>query len=485
MSELLKTFSGKFLACCLLLSILPSTWANTYQNMASQLESANQQFFLKVRQLDLEPESVLSRVQYEVLSESLKTAILKYRPFQAQVPAQKFISKPVKQKDLKRALKAIIYYTNSARLLMLTLSHQALAAILSELADKHPEVQRSFVRGLVNSTQRQFQSAHKENQTGAYGYLYDVTTVFSRWRISYRPQWLLDYMRQVREIIKKSRYLSSRYYTDRADKQFFYELKASLLYLTGKVALPKKYFISIEQVHQVHKNLLPGDLAFIKHHYKLTNLAFQGDWSHSLIYLGTWKQMSAYFDGDAQSIRYFTELCRRESLNCSNFSTYLKKALPEVVSYHQSPSGFRGHQLSRVFLESKGEGVILSNIYDGILKDQLAIIRPKMSRLAKAQAILEALKYVQRSYDYSFSLHTRQEQVCTEIIYNAYSPAPGLAIPDFKWRTSTTLGKPVVYATDLVNTYIKQRNEKNPKLELIYFLKANKKASQATFKDDL
>lgn len=486
MSELLNTqrlrklFFFFIISCC----FSSAGFSNTHSAMKSSLENANNQFFSKVSKLDLDAETVLNAAQYAELSNSLRDAIIAYRPFSEGIPKYKFVSRPVNQSQLNKTLNALIYYTNAARLLMVTLSHQSLAAILSELPDEHSQVQRTFVRNLVSATQRQFRSGHTNNPndystSNLNGHLYDVPAVFDNWRVTHRPQWLIDYIELTEHIIENRRFLSTRNYSDQAAKKAFYDIKAGFLYLTGKVALPKEYFISIPQINSIQPNLQPGDIAVIKHYYKLTNLAFNGDWSHGLIYLGSWNRMKNYFDNNRETSRYFAQLCRNERLRCSNFSTYLNASMPKVVQYYKTPSEYKGHSLPRVFLESLGEGVILSNIYDAILKDQLAIFRPKMSKLGKAQAILRSLRYVSREYDYSFTLHSRQQLVCTEIIFNAYSPGPGLSIPEFNWKTSIALGKPVVYATDIAETYIDQRNHRNPLLELIYYLKADERNSRA------
>ena len=49
--------------------------------------------------------------------------------------------------------------------------------------------------------------------------------------------------------------------------------------------------------------------------------------------------------------------------------------------------------------------------------------RPRLSKLAKAQAIETAFQFWGRSYDYTFSLLSDNELVCSELIYKSFEPA--------------------------------------------------------------
>lgn len=113
-----------------------------------------------------------------------------------------------------------------------------------------------------------------------------------------------------KKIMKSPGLLSTKNFSNQPLKKIFYRLQSDLLFVTGKVSLPKNYFIKKSQINDIQQDLLPGDIAAIKHIYKLTNIAFHGDWSHGLLYLGSWKKLKWYFNRDKATNTYFKKICR-------------------------------------------------------------------------------------------------------------------------------------------------------------------------------
>lgn len=453
------------------------------QQIRQDLERANLNVRQEIEHLGIESgETVLSPDQYKQIKKVLTETLITYHRFHSDLGRQNLVLSPRRQSDMAHLLKNLIYFTNSGLLFMTVLTQPNMSAVLSELQENNLPFNKRFVRNLIFKTRNHFSrpSSNSSLSSRSSGNLYEAIDASDRWRIQSTPEWLSKYIDSAKQIIEYSRYLSLRNYTNLPHKRVFYQFKSAILFLTGKVALPKNYFIKNSDMVEIRKNLQPGDIATIKHFYKLTNLAFNGEWSHGVIYLGSWNKMSEYFNSDRETTMYFRSQCRALNLACDSFPTFLEEKLPNVVAYYKSKSTYRGHDIPRVALESKGEGVIISNIYDALKKDQLAVLRPHISKLAKAQAITKALEYVFLPYDYRFSLHSQKSLVCTEVIYNAYSPGAGPNLPDFEWEVSTTLGKPINYATDLIKTFANTYGNSSQKLDFVIFYKANLSNQTAT-----
>ena len=459
-----------------------SAWADIdIHAMRSALEEANAAYFGVLNLIDSSNKPILGLEEYERASYALAYALHVYRVWGERISYETVVVLPRRQRDLDKVLHNLVYYTNAAQLLMVTLTHPGLAAVISEVAENTDVVPQSFVLRIIYRTQHSFRTRVEDSSSPVqhYGSLFDAVTGFSSWRLQSRPQWLVDYINRAKAVMGQTQYLSSRRFTGEVHKEIFYGITSGLLFLTGKIALPKPYFITNNQIEQIYLHLEPGDIAVIKHLYKLTNVAFQGEWSHGLIFLDSWERMKNYFDSDSETNQYFRQKCREEGFSCTTFSSYLESAEPEAVEDHRALSKYRGHDVSRVVLESKGEGVIISNLYEGLKKDQLAVMRPRMSKKAKAISLLRALQFMRRPYDYGFSLHSRQRLVCTEIIYNAYSPGAGSGVPNFNWDISVVLGKPVNYATDIVKTFAQNYGTNQQRLDLLFFMKANEAEGRA------
>mgnify|MGYP003684026427 CR=1 FL=1 len=447
------------------------------QEVRQELEKANKNFYEQIEALSIEPDTILNVEQYDVVTEAIGETFAPYERLSKDLGSRRVIIKPRKQERLDHLLLNLVYYTNAGNLLMTILTQPGLASVLSEVSQKNLPFPKKFINRLIDRTNSQFRpernQSEDDNSHQRFGTLYDSVNLWKQWRLQSIPKWLMNYINSAKNIMVHSRYLSTRHYDNQGIKQVFYGFKSALLYVTGVVALPKPYFMKTSEMVGIQRQLLPGDIATIRHLYKLTNIAFTGEWSHGLIYLGSWEDMRRYFSNDSATNNHFRKVCREKNLRCNSLLTYIEKALPKVADYYKSYTTFRGRELPRVVLESKGEGVIISNIFDGLMKDQLAVLRPRMSKKAKAQSIVKALEYVFLPYDYGFSLHSKKKLVCTEIIYNAYSPGVGEGIPDFDWITSNVLGQPINYATDLIKTFADNYGKGSQKLDFVLFRKAD------------
>ncbi len=465
------------LLSCLLLFFSLSSWAQPgYLELKRQLETEQEQFRLNLQELKISrsPNQIFQLDQYNGSKNAMETMIEVFERNSALLDRYPSLY-PNNQKKMDEVLEMLIYYVQAAEFLGQVLPHRALATVLSELSSQR---ENSFLLRLINRTQ--FHLRPHGNNSGQR--LHKAILRAQSWPIRSHPDWLRQYIRRAQYFSSNSSLLDDRYFVDRPFLDFFYDLKAGLLYQTGLAALPKDFYITHEQINEIQDSLHPGDIAVIKHYYKLTNVAFNGEWSHGLIYLGSWNKFKRYFDKDRNTREFFQNLCRRQNLSCNNFSSFLEHKLPEVIDYYKNDkTEYFGQRLPRVVLESIGEGVVISNIYEALRKDQLALIRPKMSIQAKALAVYTALQYMFRPYDYSFNFQSHHRLVCTEIIYNAYSPGVHSTIPSFAWERSRRLGRVVVQATDIVRTFSRDFQQGGRLFDFLYFLSGDSREKKATF----
>ena len=102
--------------------------------------------------------------------------------------------------------------------------------------------------------------------------------------------------------------------------------------------------------------------------------------------------------------------------------------LPEAHrarGYYLYFTGVENRTLAFRELELAAEG--LPN--DSQVFEYLAALRPRLDKVAKAQAITEAFTYLGKPYDYDFDFATDHALVCTELVWRAYRPRedkPGL-----------------------------------------------------------
>ncbi|MEZ4871321.1 MAG: hypothetical protein R2827_03550 [Bdellovibrionales bacterium] len=257
---------------------------------------------------------------------------------------------------------------------------------------------------------------------------------------------------------------------------FFYFVRSKILYATGKVYVPRSFFIDESEIEIIENGLEPGDIAIIRHYKKLTNVAFRGEWSHSVLYLGSFEKLSSYFDSDPATAQFFQGLCSFEGLACSNYSEYLILKYPEALVDYTTSDNWKGEEVPKVAIEGLGEGIIFTNLYQSLMKDQWVVFRPKMEKIFKAFALLEAFTHWGKPYDYMFDMRTDSRLVCTELIYQAYTPNEHQGRPGIEFHQSFVNKKPVMYAEDIIRTYFDYEDDdtKSQMLELVVYVRPSR-----------
>ncbi|HVK60529.1 MAG TPA: YiiX/YebB-like N1pC/P60 family cysteine hydrolase [Bdellovibrionales bacterium] len=251
----------------------------------------------------------------------------------------------------------------------------------------------------------------------------------------------------------------------------FYGIQAAVLSATSDIYLPRDHYITDQMIDDLTPSFEPGDIALIRHKYKLTNIGINGAWAHSLIILGTPDKLFKFFNSDEETKQTFAALCAQQKLPCSNFSGYLETKYRDIYLQYVGGGLYKNKPIQFAALESKKDGVIFSNIYEAIRKDQLAVIRPNLSKKDRALAVASAFSFYGRKYDYSFDLRSDERLICTELIAYSYEPIASMNKSGIDFKFSHHGKTPLVYPEDIVKTFGDGLNQSNPLLKFVVYLR--------------
>ncbi|NVB38961.1 protein tyrosine phosphatase [Pseudenhygromyxa sp. WMMC2535] len=218
--------------------------------------------------------------------------------------------------------------------------------------------------------------------------------------------------------------------------------------------------------------LEPGDVLLTRKSWYLSNVGLPGFWPHAVLYLGDPDKLAAYFD-DPEVHAWL----HRETGEAIDFSTYLERRHP--VRWRRYRAG-RIAEPYRV-IEAISEGVVF-NTLDHCVGDYAAAIRPRLSKLDKAQAIAAAFAFLDRPYDFDFDFATDHALVCTELVWRAYRPAQGkrgLTLPLVELA-----GRQTLPANELARLYVRERGSVNAQFEFVYFIDAVERQQAAAVSDE-
>jgi len=229
---------------------------------------------------------------------------------------------------------------------------------------------------------------------------------------------------------------------------------------TGRPSL-----ISDQQVRETRARLEPGDIILERRNWYLSNLGLPGFWPHAALYTGDLSELDAYFQG-------------ADKLEGRSFASWLSERLPRAYSgYHVK--GSAGHLPSVV--EAVSEGVIQHEFEVSGAADYLAILRPRLARARKLEAVLTALSYLGRPYDFDFDFLTDSSLVCSEVVVKAYEPRDNQ--PGLRFQLGLTAGRLVVSPTDIATTFDRQYHTPEQQLEFVAFLDGVEASHSAVARD--
>jgi len=168
-----------------------------------------------------------------------------------------------------------------------------------------------------------------------------------------------------------------------------------------------------EKQSEIIANMQPLDILLEKAPFRLTDHLIPGYWSHVALWSGT--------ENELRELGVWDEL-------------------PMIYNeakekYHYSGSGFQeairnGHMV----IEALRPGVQINTLQHFLNIDDLGVIRFNGLTIEnKRSYLLNAFSQIGKSYDFNFDVESKNEIVCSELIY--------ISFDDLDWNTSKTAGR--------------------------------------------
>lgn len=225
--------------------------------------------------------------------------------------------------------------------------------------------------------------------------------------------------------------------------------------------------VSQEQIRSLR--LEPGDILLERREWYLSNVGLPGYWPHAALYIGTAEERASYFaDPEVQA------WVRARGEASGDLAQLLQRDFPKAYAASLKPQA--GGHVPRV-LEAISEGVSLTTLEHSAEADSLAVLRPRLTKRDKAQALWRAFHYHGRPYDFYFDFRSDATLVCTELVYKAYEPGtegPGLRLP-----LVSLLGRVATPANEFVRQFDAQYDTPSQQSDLIVFLDGHEKSRSA------
>jgi hypothetical protein len=233
-----------------------------------------------------------------------------------------------------------------------------------------------------------------------------------------------------------------------------------------KVYRADKNLITQEQIAQLQ--VQPGDILLERREWYLSNVGLPGFWPHAALYIGTAKERAAFFN-DPEVKEWI--ISKGEA--SGDLEKLFQKNYPDAYNEMGKPEHDHPHRV----IEAVSEGVVFSALEHTAEADSFAVLRPRLPKKAKAEALYRAFHYAGRPYDFNFDFDTDDALVCTELVSKAYEPngvSKGLRFP-----VEIMLGRKVTPANLMAKQFDEQFGKPEQQTDLICFLDGNEKAKRA------
>lgn len=224
-----------------------------------------------------------------------------------------------------------------------------------------------------------------------------------------------------------------------------------------------RHAITASQVTESVARLEPGDIMVERRDWLASNAGMPGFWTHSALYVGTLEELDAYF-GDILGPE-------------TTVSGLLSERYPDIHAAKQSP-GADGFPLRTI--EGKAQGVIMLSLEESVAADHWAVLRPRLSKERKLEALLFAFANHGKPYDYEFDFSTEDAYVCSELVYKAYRPrqeGEGLL-----FGLRSVARRPLLSPHDLVRAFDEEYGTERQQSDFVLFLDGQKEGT-ATWRD--
>ncbi len=255
----------------------------------------------------------------------------------------------------------------------------------------------------------------------------------------------------------------------KSGEKIIYPLQVGVSEWLGDTRVYRKdvSLISQDDINSIKPKLEPGDIMFERREWFMSNIGLPGYWPHAALYIGNYEQRKEFFNDPEVN-----NWVKSKGLTNNDFNGLLEKTFPAV--YRNSFVSW--HEKEPRVIEAIGEGVVFTSLEYSAAADSLAVLRPSLTKVEKAKAILKAFSFAGRPYDFNFDFQTDASIVCSELVFKAYD---GL----MKFKVSRMLGRYVLSPNDIVQQFVESKGTELQQLDFVLFLDGdeyNKKANYGT-----
>jgi hypothetical protein len=188
-----------------------------------------------------------------------------------------------------------------------------------------------------------------------------------------------------------------------------------------------------------------------------------------MLYVGDGESIAARFDEDAEVLDWVRSVSGRDL----TLSQYLAESYP-LAWRRQVLSVASDDPLS--VIEAVSEGVIQNTLY-GAAGDYLAALRPRVSSVVKARAIARAYSFLDLPYDFDFDFATDQSLVCSEVVWRAYRPSPG--VPGLRLTPVTIAGRLTLPPNEILRKFAAEYGEEHSRFDFVDYLEGRDREGRA------
>ncbi len=238
-----------------------------------------------------------------------------------------------------------------------------------------------------------------------------------------------------------------------------------------KVWRLQQYLIRQEQIEPLAARLVPGDILLERREWYMTNVGIPGFWTHAALFIGSAAQRKTL--SNHPDVKAWLKQQKAKSLD-----DLIQKRYPTAHAGMQTP--YNDGRLPRV-IEAISPGVSLTSLHYSASCDSLAVLRPRLSKANRAAAVVRAMRYYGRPYDYAFDFGSDKSLVCTELIVKSYLPGKmkqGLLLPLEK-----LMGRMITPANAFVRHFDATFGTHGQQMDLVLFLDGNEKEKQSIESD--
>lgn len=236
-----------------------------------------------------------------------------------------------------------------------------------------------------------------------------------------------------------------------------------------KVARPHTHLISAKQIETMGSRLKPGDIIFERHEWFLSNMGLPGFWTHAALFIGTADERRVFFD-DAEVKQWV----KTQGAADGDLEALLRQRYPAAYATSQL---LNEDQRPLRILEAISQGVSFTSLEYTGASDSIGVVRPRLSKREKAQAILRAFHFAGRPYDFNFDFQTDSALVCSELVFRAYEA--GSEFKGMRFPLTEVLGRTVSTPNGMVRQFDQQCSTDNAQADFVLFLDGFEKEKRA------